>query len=475
MKLRKLFSILLALCLLSSSVTAFADGALFTEENPWIRLPRDVEPAMLDVDFWLELAKEQGDPGVLLLTLPQIRAINEQNKKMLVLDSGAAFALTDIGPSLDGAVVRELMAVYERPADPADRYINGSQSSREYWDALVQNANEAAVAEAVSIRYGFTVKPVDVRALPTADYISRSAGDLLRDRNARAEYPAYAPVAVAHESLDGAWYYVICESFAGWAPKESIALCSSREDWLSRQDPEHFLVVTGRELHLPEDPYSPATSGMRLPMGTILPLLPAAQAPEDFNGRRSFGCYIAQVPVRLSDGSIGNSPVLIPVSEDVSPGFLPYTQENLLTLLFKRLGDRYGWAGMYGANDCSGMLREAFACFGFHFPRNAAVQIRQQGMQSTDLSSLSEQEKLSLLADCPTGTLLHFPGHIMVYLGTYQETPYVISAVSGFTTPEQNEGETTLANSVVLNSLSGTRRMDGETWLWWIDRALICQ
>ena len=67
-----------------------------------------------------------------------------------------------------------------------------------------------------------------------------------------------------------------------------------------------------------------------------------------------------------------------------------------------------------------------------------------------------------MLKKTRAGSLLFFPGHAMLYLGTVKEKPYVISAVSSF-----SEDRITVlsVNTVVVNSLTETYRKDRESWL----------
>lgn len=428
------------------------------EYENYIALAPDVNHAMLYPSYWQAKCP---DGSEIMLSAEEIAAVNEKNREMLVTDSGYKYALEDIGETLEGDFVRELLSVYST----SEKYHNGEHASGQFWDGLLENSRMDEVPDTVKVRFGFTVEHADFRALPTMDFTGDHSNDRSYDRNARAECGPYLPVAVVHESRDGEWYYAICYSFAGWVKSESVALCSSKKDWLERQSPEEFLVVTGRELRLPCDPYAKSGDGLTLCMGTVLPLCSIKDAPKSFGDRMSYGAYIVKLPIRQEDGKIGDYYTLIPLSEDVYPGYMPFTRNNVLNQLFKRLGDRYGWAGMYMANDCSGMIREVYSCFGFSFPRNAAAQAAMTGLRHVDLSSCSADEKLKALEAAPAGSLVHFPGHIMVYLGMEKDIPYVISAAGSFATLDMPAGRTLEVNSVVVNSLTGVKRGNGMSWL----------
>ena len=361
------------------------------------------------------------------------------------------------------------------PDDGSTYYAEGMKIDDGYWNTLIANMDRSSVNDSVEVSFGFTVKRTDLKAAPTADFISDSAYDKHYDLNAVAECAPYEAVAILHESKDHKWFYVVSYGYAGWGLAENFCTCDSREDWISRQTPDEFLMVADREIRLSYDPYEPDSSGIQIPMGTKLTLVRPEDAPADFNGRSSYNSYIVKVPGRQSDGKLKDVYTLIPASDDVSIGYLPYTRANIINQAFKRLGDRYGWAGMYSANDCSGITREIFACFGFEFPRNGKAQIRMSDMSSQNISKKSDEEKLEVFNQLAPGSLLYFPGHLMIYLGMDNDTPYVISAVGSMATADMAEGDSIPVNSVVINSLTDTTRKTGKTWLSCITNILTCE
>ena len=128
---------------------------------------------------------------------------------------------------------------------------------------------------------------------------------------------------------------------------------------------------------------------------------------------------------------------------------------------------------MYGANDCSGIIHEIFACFGFCLPRTAEAIMALPGFGGTELQDKTDAQKLRALAALPAGTLLGFPGHIMLYLGTRGGKAYVISAAGSFASDDAFDGDHSV-NGVSVNSLADTRRRSGLTWLESLTGALTC-
>ena len=191
-------------------------------------------------------------------------------------------------------------------------------------------------------------------------------------------------------------------------------------------------------------------------------LVPADEAPDVINQRTTYGDYVVKVPTRGNNGYIEDEYVLIPVSDDVHVGFLPYTPANIVRQAFKLLGDRYGWGGDLQANDCTGITREIYRCFGILLPR--VGQSSSKGVYKVDMSDMDEDEKLAEIGKLTPGSLISFPGHMMIYLGTEDGVPYVISAVGSFVAPEPGPTDVIHPDSVIITSLY-VRRASLKTWL----------
>jgi len=116
---------------------------------------------------------------------------------------------------------------------------------------------------------------------------------------------------------------------------------------------------------------------------------------------------------------------------------LPLTRRALLTEAFSMRGEPYGWGGKDGGYDCSRYLLEIFERFGIELPRHSGRQALA-GTFSLDVSKLEDLNEKRLLLEAASRrgiVLMHFPGHIMLYLGTTDEgVPMAIHAFSEFLT-----------------------------------------
>lgn len=437
-------NIFIWLMVLFVTVSSFAEAEMLD----YVRLADHVTIDMLCADYWV------GDEGDrLLLTQEQIASLPENDTLRLIQKAD----------ELNASQLRDdILALGTKK--PEECFQNGIPVTQAYLDALLDNANADGIPDALSIRYGYSVARASLRSLPTNDFAGESESDLFYDKLVQSECMPFLPVMVVHESKDGEWYFVWFYGFGGWVEKNKIALCPSRGDWLARQEGEDFLLVTGRELRLNADRGNVELSGLVLPMGTRMPLLTVEETPESVSGRATFNSYAVKLPVRGADGMIEDRVALVPMSADVHVGYLDYTSRNVLTQAFKLLGDRYGWAGLDLSNDCSGIVREIWLCFGIEMDRTAGPQSRTSLAKIIDVENASTEEKMTALAGLTPGSLVYFPGHIMIYLGTRDQIPYVISSVGSFATEMMETGTVMSVNSMVVNSLL-VHRKSGLTWL----------
>ncbi len=425
---------------------------------------------MMSPDFWTDKNDEKT-----LLSSGQINDINNKNSSLLFAKCIGSFSLDNITDEFSGEAVKEMISSYELPEELEKLYVNNSRVGSEYWENLIDNLNLDSVPEKVSVKFGFSVRRASLRMLTTDDYMNEDKDDLYYDGLIASDFMPFCPLAVLHESKDGEWYYVAMRTACGWVKKEDTALCSNRDEWMLRRNPTDFLVVTGSELVLPDDPYCKAVSGLRLPMGTVLPLVKSESSPDEIRSRSTYGSYVVKLPTRDANGRIKDEFALIPLASDVNTGYLPYCHKSVVSLAFKLLGNVYGWAGSLHSNDCSGIIRQIFLCFGFEMPRLGYQQAKAAGFKNINIEQLKENEKLKTVLEAPAGSLVYFSGHIMIYLGEDKGEPFVLSSVGSISQSDLKAGETMDVNSVVVTSLMRTARKTGVSWLNSLTDILICE
>jgi len=245
-----LLCIILPLSLVSCAPSAPSDPQPISE---YVTTVPSATLEMQSAKYWISKDPNAND---LLMTQAQIQQFNQLNSKLISYDGGEAFALSDVLETMDGAIVRALLsAVF--PEDPAAVYLNGQPTTAAYWDALKKNQGLESIGDSVTVKFGYSVCYSNLRSFPTDDFLSETPDDRKVDLATRSDFLPYRPLVVLHESVDEQWYYVQFSGYAGWVRKEYVALCDSREDWLARQAEDVFLLVTGLQLRLPDNPFTP--------------------------------------------------------------------------------------------------------------------------------------------------------------------------------------------------------------------------
>lgn len=426
----------------------------------YVRFNNYVSEEMMEASYWIGEGADR-----VIKDYSEIYRVNYENRRMISTE-GATFSQKEVGDEFYAKVAKQLVKdVQFANVDPEKYVCKGKVTTKGFWDELEANADSEAIVSRISVVFGYSVSRDVLKRYPTDEKVYEASSNLYYDEMATSDLQPFMPLVVLHESLDGEWYYVLTYGYGGWTRKENVALCHDRDEWIERQEEEQFLVVTGRELRLPTDPYHEELSDMSVQMGTKLPIVKLSEVPESIHDRVSFGNYITKLPARGSDGYIEDVYVLVPANADVSLGYLPYTEEKVAGLAFKHLGAGYGWAGDHLSQDCSGLTREIFACFGYELPRSASAQSKLEYVTNLDVSKKTDEEKLEILKELPIGTLIYFPGHIMMYVGMSDGVPYCLSSVGDYSTVELGKGNIQQINTVVLTNMVDTTRARGDSWL----------
>ncbi|MDY0212616.1 MAG: SH3 domain-containing protein [Desulfuromonadaceae bacterium] len=306
-------------------------------------------------------------------------------------------------------------------------------------DEIQQLVQQAAPQDYPSCAlHAITLTHVDVRALPTAAPIfndPRKVGEGFPfDYLQHGVLPCGTPVVVTHMSPERNWVFIETTLLYGWVPAPDIAWTDAAfEDTFNTQDyvvaleDNHPVRSTGeyskdsRDTHLigcPDAPPSertyPATR-----IGTIFPLL-----------QRSDGTYTVAVPtVDAYGNAVAHSAVVSTEAAHLFP--LPFTPERVAALSTRFMGQPYSWGDRFSGRDCSGTMRDLFTPFGIWLPRNSSAQTTVGTVIPLENIPLNQRSALIHTAGIPFATLVHLPGHIMLYLGEYQGKIIVLHTLWG--------------------------------------------
>lgn len=142
-----------------------------------------------------------------------------------------------------------------------------------------------------------------------------------------------------------------------------------------------------------------------------------------------------------------------PADEDVA---VP-TRRDFLRTAFAFLGSPYGWGGQDGGRDCSRLTMDVMAQLGVTLPRFSTSQSVAGTFWVDVAPELADADRLNLfdIALEHGVVLLHFPGHIMFYLGRDDAgQPMALHSFAEYLEPCATPGQQRTAS---LRHVNGTR------------------
>lgn len=441
-----------------------------------------VQPALANVRYMPDVTAEMSDPSFwaayhegyhdVILTQEEIRAFNEDTfladgTMVMDLKKGAA---TYNGLSKNAALASSAAA-------DAQYYLSwtydkeGNKTDWAYFQEMIDNTQDPAAKETMHTRYGIAVNRTILQVFPSDKFLLDDPKDKDSDNMALSAVPVNEPLLIYGTSADGKYYQARISSCSGWVPVEDVALCASKDEWISAWDlpSEDLLVVYGNKVYTDRSYETPETSRRMLTTGTALELVKDLQPDQMIGNRSSYHNYVVYLPMRTEDGSYYKEMALIPETAKVHMGYLTLTMENIAMIAMQSLGDAYGWGGMLDVEDCSGMVRTIYSCFGLEVARNGNWQWKMN-MEKIDMTNMSVEEKCMILDEMPMGSALCFTGHEMIYLGKVDGKYFVISAVGTIMSPDT--GKRLNTRDVMINTLD-VKRANGMSWMQALNKAFM--
>ena len=436
--------------------------------NEVTRLP-DVTAEMSNASYWAD--RQEGSRSV-ILTPEEILAYNQDTA---AAEGTRVTDLKSAEETFNGVEKnKEVLASAESDAKYYFGWTYLGSEAKASWsefEALIRNCGDPSATAAMKVRYGIAVNRALLKVFPSDTPIWDDPSDTDFDYESVSAVAVNDPILIYTTSADGKYYLARTEDCSGWIAAEDIAICANRTEWLSAWDlpSRQLLVVYGNKVYTDASNTHPDTARRMLTQGTALELVTDLQPDQLVNNRSPFHNYVVYLPVRRADGSYEKQMALIPETAQVSVGYLPLTEENIAMAALNNLGDAYGWGGMLDVEDCSGMVRTVYSCFGVTIGRNGNWQWNSN-MEKIDLSNTSLEEKRLVLDQLPMGSALCFPGHEMIYLGKVNGKYYVISTASSMLSPAT--GKRLQTRDVMINTLD-VCRSNGKTWLQELNKAFM--
>lgn len=265
-------------------------------------------------------------------------------------------------------------------------------------------------------RPAVAVADADVRVLPTSTPLYPSAasacgerGLLKLDSMQNSALKPAEPLAVYAMSGDGAWYFISTGTVVGWVRSNKAAFVgdvfikeyvNAKHRVVARDN----LAVRGNK----GEALAVAKMGAVIPSDGEALLLP----------RRGVG-GVAEI-VRFTP------------EKGAAPAFpVAFTPRNAALAIGQIAGEQYGWGGANGLRDCSAMTRDYFSVFGVWLPRNSGDQAKAGAALPLKNLDAGKRIETIIASAVPFATLIHMPGHIMLYIGAYDFEPAVLHNVWG--------------------------------------------
>jgi hypothetical protein len=303
--------------------------------------------------------------------------------------------------------------------------------------------NLSLVPDTVNVRYGFISQCANQRILPTEEILTVTPNDIEFDELQNSSLDVGTPIIILHESLDKAWVYVDTATSSGWVKSNEVVFCGETDfkDYLKDKD---FIIITS------------AKSGIFLDEN-LNKYYDYVRMGAKFNLSETSNPEVFEIllPSQTSEGKFLLHKAYIK-KENANRGYLAYSARNIIEQAFKLLNAPYGWGGVNGEQDCSSYLQEIFLTVGITLPRNSYSQGKTGTALGQFKGSDSDYEKLAIIKRkaIPGATILRLNGHVALYLGMYNNKPYVIHETHGYGEVSDGKKISRIVNRVIVSDLS---------------------
>lgn len=249
-----------------------------------------------------------------------------------------------------------------------------------------------------------------LRGLPTSDpayYSSTIPGEGYPFDNLQASaIYAGTPLYILSTTVDHNWSLVMAPEYIGWVKSSGVARVDS--NFIQTYQRMAYSNIVG--VKVPNTSIVDQHKNFQYSayVGMIFPL--SSKAGENFE---------ILIPVKQANGMATIAKAKLN-AENAAILPLSASPENFSMLIQELQGRQYGWGNLGFYNDCSAEMKAIFTMMGYFMPRNT----KNQGLAGkvVDISKLSPKDRsLYLMKNGdPLLTLIHLPGHILLYVGTYK-------------------------------------------------------
>lgn len=298
--------------------------------------------------------------------------------------------------------------------------------------------NFNSLKEINSVRYAVAITKSSIRSIPTEiRFFEKNDGIKHFDLARYKEVKFGEPMVVLHKTSDNTWLLVQTTNTKGWIKVKDVAF-TDKETFTKYLKTSDFVIVTAKNIE---------KNGIYMDMGVKLAL---NHEDNEF--------YYVNYPIKNQNNSLGFRVLKMEKNADLHHGYLPYTTSNLIKQVMKYYETPYGWGGIDNGVDCSGLILNVYSVFGFRFPRNSN---KQQSMAG-NIFKFDGRNNKEILNNLAPGSLLFFPGHIMLYLGKVENKYYIIHSVGSIYNKSKEKIRIMMVD---INDVSKILRANGKTFM----------
>ena len=288
--------------------------------------------------------------------------------------------------------------------------------TKQWYEKQRENSNFDDYAKV--LKKAVTVRNTNLRVYPTNKPIfgdPKEAGEGFPfDYNQNSLVHINTPLLVSHYSLDKGWVFVESNIVMGWIDARDIAILDDKK----AKEFENGIYGVALKDNFPlYDEKGIFIDYIKL--GTLFPY---------HDGKFMIVNSLGEIKY-IQNENILKKP-------------LPFSAENIASVVKELENEPYGWGGLIDTRDCSAMTRDFFTPFGLYLKRNSSQQAKK-GIY-LDLKDMSKEEKKKFIIQngIPFKSLLYAKGHIILYAGYIKGEPIIFHQFWGIRTKDlfDNEG-----------------------------------
>lgn len=283
-------------------------------------------------------------------------------------------------------------------------------------------------------KYAITLKEAQIRNLPTIRPFFKDpslAGEGFNfDYLQNTLLHVNEPLFISHFSKDKTWAFVQTNVSMGWIRANEFKIVDAKEQ--TEFYNASLLLITKDNIPL----YDGDTNYLlHVKLGSLFPI-----TKEDETFFYTYMYSPNKVEIKIPKTFASHFP-------------LSFDAQNITNIAEELLNEKYGWGGFMNNRDCSAMTRDYFLSFGAWLPRNSLSQ--SQSGEYISLENLSTKEKETLIKQnaIPFQSLLYLKGHIILYLGVFEDRVMVMHNTWGLKIHEDGKETRKIIGRSIISDL----------------------